>query len=395
MKMKMKILIVDDARDIRLIVKRIIEKLGYEVDSAVDGEDAWVKLKHTNYQIVISDWMMPNLNGLDLCKRIRSEKFNQYIYFILLADISGKQSLISGIKAGADDFATKPVDSDELEVRLRSARRILDLEHKLSLKNHALIAAHEYIQNDLVNAEETQLKLLPSPLDSEYIKTSWLYKSVVSIGGDTFNYFSPSKDIFVFFSIDVSGHGISSAMLSMSLQSSFALKRGLYGGSISADRLRDIPSIFAGNVNKMLCESKTEHYITMNFGVVDFHNKEIHYVQAGHPNPLFYDHRLNSLKVQKSSGFPIGLIEDASFETQHIKFSPKDKFFIYSDGISEINSALIGDEALEGDNLFQHFDSIKERTGDEIIYEVSNNWLTEEQFKELPDDLSLLIFEFK
>ena len=390
----MKILVVDDARDMRMVIQHLLKKLGHDVDTAIDGEDAWLKRIKLDYHIVVSDWNMPNLDGLELCKRVREASFDRYIYFILLTGKTGKKNLISGIQAGADDFATKPADIEELEVRLRSAHRILNLENTLAQKNKILEETSMSLQVDLINAENTQLSLLPKPLDNDYIKTSWLYKPAIYVGGDTFNYFMPSKEILVYFSIDISGHGISSAMLSMSLQSSLAFKRGLYSNPIRTEYIADMPSIFAHNLNQMILESSTNHYLTMNFGIIDFSNKELHYTQAGHPHPMWYDKSLNTLEEQKIDGFPIGLVDDAEYETQHRNFSSGDKFIIYSDGISENESAQ-GGGFLDGENLLNHFESIKQLSTEDMIGSISNNWLTKDQIKSLPDDLSVLLFEFK
>ena len=390
----MKILVVDDARDMRIVIQHLLKKLGHQVDVAVDGEDAWVKIKEGDYQVIVSDWVMPNLDGLELCKRIRKTSFDRYIYFILLTGMSGKQNLISGIDAGADDFATKPADIEELEVRLRSAERVLKLEDTLAQKNTALSEAHERLQIDLVNAENTQLSLLPPPLDNHHVRSSWLYKPAIYVGGDTFNYFIPRPDILVFFSIDISGHGISSAMLSMSLQSSLPFKRGLYGNPISPEHIADMPQIFASNLNKMIVESGSDHYLTMIFGIIDFKEKDLHYVQAGHPHPMWFDSKENTLEPLEVNGFPVGLFDGAEYETEHRKFNSGDQFILYSDGISENESAL-GGGMLEADNLYNHFQDIKGKSGDEMIEKISKTWLSPEQMRELPDDLSLLIFEFK
>lgn len=390
----MKILVVDDARDMRMVFQNILEKLGHDVDTASDGEDAWIKLQGAEYQVILCDWLMPKLDGLELCKRVRSASFQHYVYFILLTGMSGKNNLISGIEAGADDFATKPVDLDELEIRLRSARRVLELENTLAQKNKALLETHQRIQTDLVNAERTQHSLLPKPLDTKHLKTAWLYKPAIYIGGDSFNYYFPSPDILVFFSIDISGHGISSGMLSMSLQSSLALKRSYYDKPINPEYIPGMPKVFASNVNKMLCEIDTGHYLTMIQGIINFKKKEIHYVQAGHPHPLFYEKKSNSLTPLKATGFPIGLIDDAEYETQHLNYSAGDKFIIYSDGINE-NCSALGGGMLEDENLYRHFDTIKEDPGEDMIETISNKWFTPKQMKALPDDLSVLIFEFK
>lgn len=143
----MDILVVDDAPDTRLIIKSVLKKLGHNVTTAEDGEEAWSLLCNSDkFQIVISDWVMPNLDGLGLCQRIRREPFSKYTYIILLTGMSGKTNLISGIAAGADDFATKPINSEELEVRLRSAKRILDLEQTLAQQNEALERANTQLK---------------------------------------------------------------------------------------------------------------------------------------------------------------------------------------------------------------------------------------------------------
>ena len=144
----MNILIVDDAPEVRIILKKTLENQGHTVTTANDGEEAWTLFSSTRaFQIVISDWMMPNLDGLGLCKRIRQETNSKYTYIILLTGMSGKTNLISGIAAGADDFATKPINSEELEVRLRSAKRILDLEKSLAKQNEALELANNKLQS--------------------------------------------------------------------------------------------------------------------------------------------------------------------------------------------------------------------------------------------------------
>lgn len=388
----MKILVVDDARDMRIITKHLLTKLGHDVDTAEDGSDAWNKLLKNDYQVVVSDWVMPNIDGLELCKKVRAHNFSHYIYFILLTGMSGKQNLISGIDAGADDFATKPANIDELEIRLRAASRILSLEHTLEKQNQELTIAHNTLQKELEAAAETQINLLPKPLEHEGLKSAWFYKPAIFVGGDTFSYFSSGPDLVVFFSLDISGHGVSSAMLSMSLQSSMALKRGLYEGPITRERAPEIPAIFARNINRVMLENDSDHYLTMIFGIADLKEHKIHYVQAGHPHPIFIKHSDKSVDFIEKPGFPIGLFDKANYETQHIDFEPGDKFILYSDGISE-NQSAITETAFDNENLIRHIETIKSLPADEMADEISKTWLTSAQMAALPDDISFLILE--
>ena len=389
----MNILIVDDAKDMRLIMGSIVRKLGHQVVEAVDGEDAWEKLQHGKFEAVISDWQMPKLDGLGLCNRIRNSNFSHYIYIILLTGLSGKKNILDAINAGADGFASKPVNLEEIRIRLLGAQRVVELENDIAEKNEALQIAHDHIKKDLEAAAATQLSSLPDPLRTESIKTEWFYKPAIFIGGDTFDYYTTQNGCLVFYSVDISGHGISAAMLSMSLQASLSLKRGLYGGQVTRERIAEIPALFASNLNKRLLEQKHDHYLTMIFGIIDMHTNKVYYVQAGHPHPYWFKKKQDTVSAVEINGFPVGLFDGAEYETQTLQMEPGDKFIIYSDGISE-NDSIINNEVLEGENLTQHFEGIKHQSAKEITKTIENKWLSPEQLNALPDDVSFLVFEF-
>ena len=389
----MNILIVDDAKDMRFIMCSIVKKLGHTFAEAVDGEDAWSKLIAGRFDAILCDWQMPKLDGPDLCRRIRDYKFPNYIYIILLTGLSGKKNILDGINAGADGFSSKPVDLEEIRIRLMAAQRVITLENDIAEKNMALQQAHDLIEKDLKEAASTQLKSLPKPLTEGSIKTDWFYKPAIFIGGDTFDYYQTQNGCFVFYSIDISGHGISAAMLSMSLQVSMGLKRGLYGGSITHDRLEEIPALFASNLNQRLLDHGSDHYLTMLFGIVDTHTNTVYFVQAGHPHPYINRRSEKTILPLEINGFPIGLFEGAEYETQVIQMEKDDQFIIYSDGISE-NKSIINNELLDGDNLTQHFDSIKHLNPKQMNDAIATQWLSPKQIDELPDDISFLIIEF-
>ena len=389
----MNILIVDDAKDMRFIICNIVKKLGHTFSEAVDGEDAWSKLQTGRFDAILCDWQMPKLDGPSLCRRIRDFDFPNYIYIFLLTGLAGKKNILDGINAGADGFATKPVNLEEIRIRLMAAQRVVTLENDIAEKNKALQLAHDHIKKDLQAAASTQLKSLPAPLTEGSVRTNWFYKPAVYIGGDTFDYYKTQNGCFVFYSVDISGHGISAAMLSMSLQVSLGLKRGLYGGAVSPERLEEIPALFASNLNKRLLEQGSDHYLTMLFGVVDMHTNKVYFVQAGHPYPYINKRSTNTIEPLEITGFPVGLFEDAEYETQVIQMEKDDQLIIYSDGISE-NKSQINNEVLEGDNLTLHFDAIKHLSAKQMNEAIATQWLSPEQIDELPDDVSFLTIEF-
>ncbi len=124
----MKILIAEDDPVSSLVLSAKLKKLGYEVISAENGREAWATYQRETPRIVITDWMMPEVDGLELCKMIRDDNRLQYTYIIMLTALGGKERLIEGMTAGADDFVTKPFESEGLKARLRVAERVLSLQ---------------------------------------------------------------------------------------------------------------------------------------------------------------------------------------------------------------------------------------------------------------------------
>ncbi|KPA16035.1 response regulator receiver modulated diguanylate cyclase [Candidatus Magnetomorum sp. HK-1] len=128
------ILIADDDYTSRRLLEIRLNKFGYEVISTCDGKEAWDKINLPNSpNMIVLDWMMPGYTGVEICKKIRAlDSFKErYKYVILLTARGAKEDIISGLDSGADDYLTKPFDDTELLMRIRSGRRILDLQEKL------------------------------------------------------------------------------------------------------------------------------------------------------------------------------------------------------------------------------------------------------------------------
>jgi two-component system chemotaxis response regulator CheY len=130
----MKILIAEDDTTSRLLFCATLRKLGHTITAVEDGHKAWEAWRREGHPLIISDWMMPDMDGLQLCRMIRAEPSLQYTYIILLTSLNSKGSYLEGMNAGADDFITKPFDEEHLAARLRVADRILALHQKLHLQ---------------------------------------------------------------------------------------------------------------------------------------------------------------------------------------------------------------------------------------------------------------------
>jgi diguanylate cyclase (GGDEF)-like protein len=133
-----KILIAEDDLISRRLLQKILQDWGHEVIIAENGREAWELFQKKEVKFIIADWLMPVMDGLELCRKIRLSNSPGYVYFILLTGKDKKEDLIKGFDAGVDDYVVKPLDRDELRVRLRTGERILKLEKELMDKNEEL-----------------------------------------------------------------------------------------------------------------------------------------------------------------------------------------------------------------------------------------------------------------
>ena len=127
----MRILIAEDDSDAREMLERALQLDGHEVVSTHDGEQGWQAFQKDKFAVVISDWLMPETDGLELCRRIRASETTRYCYVVLLTALNGKAKFLQAMRAGVDDFICKPYDPDELRARLRVAERIVGLQDRI------------------------------------------------------------------------------------------------------------------------------------------------------------------------------------------------------------------------------------------------------------------------
>jgi two-component system, cell cycle response regulator len=144
----MRVLIADDNAMSRLTLRSQLKKWGYEVVEASDGDAAWAILSMPDSpRLAILDWMMPGLDGIELCRRVRAQCLEPYVYVILLTGREGRDDVVAGLDAGADDYVTKPFDAQELRVRVRAGERICTLQGELVAARETLRyeATHDHL----------------------------------------------------------------------------------------------------------------------------------------------------------------------------------------------------------------------------------------------------------
>jgi len=141
----MHILIAEDDALSRLLLQKAVERLGHSCKVAEDGLQAWNAYGAGDFDVIISDWMMPELDGLELCQRIRASEVAGYTYFVLLTANDDRQDRLRGMSAGADDYLTKPLNPDDLQLRLVAAQRVTELHHKIQQQQEELEALNRHL----------------------------------------------------------------------------------------------------------------------------------------------------------------------------------------------------------------------------------------------------------
>lgn len=341
------VLVVDDSRAQRKLVAVSLTRQGFAVVEAGSGAEALEILRTTPVDLVLSDWMMPGMDGLELCRQVRALPQEAYTYFILLTSKNEKGSVAQGLDIGADDFLTKPVSPDELRARIHAGDRILKMTRELHEKNRLITATlnemstlYDALDRDLIEARKMQQSLVRERYrDFGSAEVSLLLKPSGHVGGDLVGFFSAGPSRLAVYSIDVSGHGIASALLTARLagflsdsapEHNIALVQDTDGAFVPrpAQEVATLLNIL------MLEDMKSELYFTIVLGYLDLETGVVDITQCGHPNPVLVRSG-RAPSYQGENGLPIGLIEDADYSQWQLKLAPGDRLLFYSDGFTE------------------------------------------------------------
>jgi phosphoserine phosphatase RsbU/P len=339
-----RILVVDDEAPGRFLLNSMLTNWGHEVVAVASGAAAWSASNESHFDLIISDWNMPGMDGLALCRLIRQNPQPFYRYLILCTGNNQKSDFLQGMEAGADDFVVKPIDFAELRVRIRAAERILTLQKELagqndSLKtlNQQLEGAYQGIQRDLQAAAAMQLRLLPKKIELfKGVTLDWLMIPSSFLAGDMLNYFMVDDRHLVFYLLDVSGHGVPAALLSVTLNRVLLPELGspiLPAVGPGTPVKIASPAEVVTELNRRF-QADDDQYFTIVFGIFDTETRQVKFCTAGHPTPLHMDAQ-GKISAAGEPGFPVGLWPGMDYEETSVSLSKGDRLVIYSDGITE------------------------------------------------------------
>lgn len=385
------ILVADDSTAQRRMLALQLARWGYHVAEATNGDEALALARRQDFDIVLSDWMMPGLTGPELCRAFRALPRDCYGYFVLLSARSDKTDIAAGLESGADDFLAKPVNAAELLARLNAGERILGMQAELRQRNADLERLYAALRRDLDEARDLQSSLVPDRVQRiGPACITYLMQPSGHLGGDLVGSFRIDDHRIAIWSLDVAGHGVAAALLAARLAG--LLSEGTRDQNIAFREGRPLsPAEVMDRMNALLHQDRRgDQYVTMFYADLHLGSGQVTAVQAGHPHPLLATARGTQMLGQ--GGFPLGLLPEADYPELTFTLSPGDRLVIPSDGITECPGPN-GD--LGPDGLVRLLSVLPESPGDRLRADLLAALAAHSGTPDFPDDVSAIILDWR
>ncbi len=333
------IMIVDDLPDNLRLLEIVLKGKGFQVFQARSGSEALALLNLVLPDVIFLDLMMPDMDGLEVTRRIRAMTELPYIPIVLLTASQDNKAKITGLDAGADEFLAKPFSQPELIARARSLIRLRRYNQALAQAvqdnrylNDLLLTENTRMAEELERTRQAQMRLMPQAgPDYPGVSFAVYYQPALEVGGDYYDYVRLDEERFVVVLGDAVGKGgaavLAVAVIKSVLATEFAHALQEKSTFEPAQVLERINGVICGPMES----SQTE--MTLFCGLVDLGRRTIRYSNAGQTFPLLA--RTGSVQELKLGGLPIGLFSDATYSTQEICFEQGDRLMLYSDGLNE------------------------------------------------------------
>ncbi|MDJ0508217.1 MAG: SpoIIE family protein phosphatase [Crocosphaera sp.] len=320
------ILLIDDDQTIRLLLERTLKRQGYDVICAGEGEEGLSKAKELHPAIIICDWVMPGMTGLEVCRQVKSIPELATTFFILLTSLGSVDDRVKGLDAGADDFLCKPIEMNEFIARIRSGLRLHQLSQDLTEQKLLL-------ETELAEAAEYVSSILPEPLQHPCLSINSRFIPSSQLGGDGFDYFWLDDHHLALYLLDVSGHGLRAALPAL------AVINLLRSQNLSFVDYYHPDEVLTGLNQTFQMTDTNDKYFTIWYGVYNCQNRQLIYASAGHPPGILLSSNSEEeqiIRQLKTPGLPVGMFPDASYVNEHLFINELSKLYIFSDGIYEI-----------------------------------------------------------
>ena len=325
MQSKSTILVVDDTPANLQLMSGLLQE-EYKVKAATSGEKA-LKIALTDPQpdLILLDIMMPEMDGYEVCKRLKTDEKTNQIPIIFLTAKTETQDEALGLSLGAVDYITKPVSPPIAMARIKTH---LDLYQQ----KRALIESQKLLAEEINEAAIYIRSLLPLFLDGQ-VSSSWQHIPCSSLGGDAFGYHWVDEEHLAIYLVDVCGHGVGAAILCISAINAIRSQ------SLTDTEFRSPSSVLKGLNDAFPMEEQNNKYFTIWYGVYRKKTHELIFSSAGHPHAILIQgscERDKKILTLTSGGLAIGMMPDIEFKESSVPLQNLNKLYVFSDGVYEI-----------------------------------------------------------
>lgn len=326
------ILLVDDEKLARMVTRRRLERLGHRILEAEHGKQALEMLEANGVDLIISDWMMPEMDGPTFCEAVKAHEKFRSIPIILMTALDQPAQIAEGLRRGADDFLTKAASDQEVTARvnagLRTHRLIGDLED-----SYAVIAEKQReMDAELKSAAHFVTSLLPKAGEvASGVQLAWEFIPSLGLGGDLFQVAQWGDEYLGLAILDMSGHGIGPALRAVSLAMKFR-----------ADHMAQThptydPGEIVATLNKENPLTDDGEYFTLWVGALHLPTRRLRFATAGHP-AVVLTRDGQPLQQVGAKTWPIGFGIEEEYVSQEVSLLPGDRLYLFSDGVYEVFS---------------------------------------------------------
>lgn len=368
-----KILVIDDDSAVSKLIQRALRQQGHEVWVASNGREGLEQAQTLHPALIICDWMMPYVDGLEVCRSVKADPQLSTTFFILLTARISLDDRIQGLNTGADDFLSKPIEIAELQARVRAGLRLHQVSQDLQTQKNLLEA-------ELAEAAAYVGALLPAPLQGE-IRIESRFIPSRQLGGDCFDYFWLDPDVLALYLLDVSGHGLAAALPSI------LVLNLLRSQSLPNVSFYEPAAVLAALNDAFQMSHQNEKYFTIWYGVYRLSQRQLTYASAGHPPAVLL--APTGSHLLRTASLPIGMIPEVCFTSAQCSVPASGTLYVFSDGIYELNPAA---QALWG--LEDWIALLKQADGQLDLDEILQQVQTANATQQFNDDVSLLKVQF-
>jgi sigma-B regulation protein RsbU (phosphoserine phosphatase) len=326
-----RILIVDDDDVNRQIMSRQLERQGHVAVSTETGAEALKLLKRVPFDLIILDVMMPGMSGFEVLEKLKADERLRETPVIVISALEDPSAMAACIEMGAEDYLPREYDPIILRARIGSIMERARLKRQKDSYVKAIEDAQKRLQTELSDAAKYVSSLLPAPILSGPVRVAWSFIPSLSLGGDIFGYHSRPDGRFALYLIDVSGHGIEAALLSVTIMNM------LKGETLPGTDFSDPADVLSALNRRFRSEDQNNMYFTIWYGVYDQASRQLSYSSGGNSAGVVIGPD-GSKTPLITEGIVIGVDEDYLFANAAVEVAPGSRLYVYSDGIYEVRT---------------------------------------------------------